>query len=293
MGYTTSPLRYPGGKTRLAGFIKHVLVSNDLLGGEYVEPYAGGAGIAWSLLFQDYVAHVHINDLSQAVYAFWLSLFEHTDELCKLIWDTPVTIDTWFKQRAILTDALQHSTLEVGFATFFLNRTNRSGIIWGGVIGGKNQKSKWKLDARYNRQNLVKRVEKIAQYRAYVSIYNTDAIDFLTQVLPKLPDRSLIYLDPPYYAKGSDLYENHYEDKDHVAIAKSTTSLERRWIISYDDTTEIRQLYKGHRCMSYHLSYSAADRYRGSEVMFFSPTLDIPNVDSPLGLKVPRSPSKK
>ncbi len=292
MGYTTSPLRYPGGKTRLANFIKHVVIANDMLNGDYIEPFAGGAGIAWSLLFQDYVSCVHINDLNNAVYAFWRSTFEDTEGLCRLINDTPVTMETWNQQRSIQANPELHSTLDVGFSAFFLNRTNRSGIMWGGVIGGKRQGGKWKLDARFNKEGLVKRIERIAHYKERVKLYNEDALDFVSKVLPALPGKSLVYLDPPYYMKGADLYENHYVHQDHVAVAKAIVSITQKWIVSYDDVPDIRKLYDGHRQLIYRLSYSAADRYSGAEVMYLCPEIVVPKVESPIGLKAPKSPPR-
>jgi DNA adenine methylase len=291
MGYTTSPLRYPGGKTRLANFIKQIIIANELTDGDYVEPYAGGAGIAWSLLFQDYVKRVHINDINRPVYAFWHSVFEETDGLCRLIRDTSVTMKSWHQQRAIYDRPKGHSILEVGFSAFFLNRTNRSGIIWGGVIGGKSQAGKWKLNARYNKRNLIKRIEKIAQYADRVRLYRKDAAEFIKQVVPRLSAQSLVYLDPPYYCKGAGLYEDYYTHEDHVTIAKLVAkSINQKWMVTYDDTPKIRDLYSEYEHLVYQLSYSAADRYSGSEVMFFCPTLIIPKVESPLGIKAPKNP---
>jgi len=282
MGHTPSPLRYPGGKIRLANFMKQIMVENDLLNGEYVEPYAGGAGIAWSLLFDSYVSVVHINDINKSLSAFWNSVFNETESLCQLIQDTPVTIQSWHKQKSIQKDPSKASTLELGFSTFFLNRTNRSGIILGGIIGGKDQDGVYKLDARYNKEKLIRRIEKIASYKNKVRLYNSDALDFISSILPTIPERSLIYLDPPYYKKGANLYEDHYKHNDHVAIARSIQNITQNWIISYDNTPEIQSIYDGYEKVIYELSYSTAKRYSGAEVIFFSPKLSISKNQSPL-----------
>src|SRR5436305_2638665 len=134
-----TPLRYPGGKAKLAAYIKVLLKENRLLDGEYVEPYAGGSAIALELLLHEYVSRIHINDVSKPVHSFWKSALDHTDELCKLVLKTPLTVAAWDKQKRILDNADDHGTLELGFATFFLNRTNRSGILNGGIIGGRDQ----------------------------------------------------------------------------------------------------------------------------------------------------------
>ncbi len=287
MGYST-PLRYPGGKSKLAGFMKLVFEENHLINGHYAEPYAGGAGVALHLLFSGHASHVHINDLSKPIYAFWHAVLEDTDNVCRLIDETPVDIDTWFKQKEVQEHPERHSALELGFSTFFLNRTNRSGIIRGGVIGGQNQDGPWKLDARYNKTDLISRIERISRVGDHISLYNQDAAQFITEALPQLPMESIVYLDPPYYARGHDLYENHYVRDDHLVLSNLLDDINRRWIVSYDDTSEIREMYQRYRNLPYELSYSAAGRHRGAEIMFFSDNLLIPIVDNPTQLrKVP------
>lgn len=187
----------------LSNFMKLLIFQNALLDGDYVELYAGGAAIAWSLLFDEYVRHVHVNDIDPAVYAFWASVLYETEDLCRLIGDTPVNMDTWRLQRDILEHPAMYSQLERGFSAFFLNRTNRSGIVHGGVIGGKGQSGRWKLDARFNRLDLIGRIRHIARYASRISLYNLDAAELLGQLAPTLPSRSLIYLDPPYWAKDA------------------------------------------------------------------------------------------
>jgi len=172
------------------------------------------------------------------------------------------------------------------FSTFFLNRTNRSGIIWGGVIGGKNQDGAWKLDARFNKDDLIRRIEKIAMYRSRIRLYNLDAAELIKTVLPTLPNKTLVYLDPPYYVKGRGLYENHYLHDDHVSIAKLVKKhINHHWIVSYDHAPEIIEMYKGCPTITYGINYSAQDRYKGAEAMFFSKKLVIPDVKNPANLK--------
>lgn len=282
----STPLRYPGGKGKLTNFVKQVIVDNSLLDGHYVEPFAGGAGIALALLFQEYMVHIHINDLNKSVYSFWYSVINETEDLCRLITDTTVTIDEWQRQRAIQNCSSSVSLLELGFSTFFLNRTNRSGIIKAGVIGGKDQTGEWKIDARYNKKDLISRIVMVANYRGKISIYNQDASDFLLRVVPDLPDNTLIYLDPPYYIKGKDLYENHYTHNDHESLAKiATESIRQHWMVSYDFVPQISEMYKGFRQIDYLLNYSASARYKGSELMVFDDTLLIPEVVNPSKVK--------
>jgi DNA adenine methylase len=276
-----SPLRYPGGKGDLANFMKLVYRDNDIYDAPYVEVYAGGAGIALSLLLGEYTTQIHINDLDRSVYSFWYSVLNETDSLCKLIEETPVTIDEWYRQRAIQCNIENNSLLALGFSTFFLNRTNRSGIIRGGVIGGQHQDGPYKLDARYNRQNLIERIRRISRLKHRINLYNLDAEEFISNFLPNLPKSSLVYLDPPYYIKGQGLYQNYYTHDDHQRISELMKSVEQQWIVSYDFADEIISMYKTYRRISYKLSYSAAERYKGSEVIFFSNGLNIPIVETP------------
>lgn len=278
-----SPLRYPGGKGKVANFLKLLFLRNNLLGHEYVEPYAGGASVALSLLFEEYASHIHINDLNKSIYAFWQAVLVSTDALCARIQNTEVTLREWEVQKKVQL-AFDPDPVDLAFSTFFLNRTNRSGIIGGGIIGGKDQTGTWKLDARYNKDDLIRRIQKIARFRSRITLSNVDASAYLTQVVPTLGGNTFIYLDPPYYVKGEGLYEHFYEDADHVEIAACVAALDRPWLVSYDAHPRILSLYQGYQRLIYGLSYSAADRYKGAEVMFFCPEVVRPDLSSPSGI---------
>ena len=272
-----TPLRYPGGKQRLTPFVLQVLEANDCVGGHYVEPYAGGAGVAIELLLSENVAHVHLNDSSYPIYAFWNSIRTASDELCRLISDTPLTVPEWKRQRAILRANDGHSELEVGFSAFYLNRCNRSGVLTGGVIGGLEQKGKWKIDARFPRTELVRRVQAIAARADAITLHNLDAEDFMIQHIPQLPENTLVYCDPPYYEKSSRLYLDRYTHEDHARIAGVIqTQLARRWLVSYDGAPEILALYEGRNSFLYDLQYNASRVYKGTEVFIFSDDVIVP-----------------
>jgi DNA adenine methylase len=277
-----SPLRYPGGKARLADFVKAIFHANGLLDGAYAEPYAGGASVALTLLFEEHASDVYINDIDPGVHAFWHSVLQETEALCRLVRETRVTPREWERQRAIYLDQ-SGSLVALGFATFFLNRTNRSGIIASaGMIGGKGQAGRWLIDARYNPSELADRIGRVARYRDRIHLSNLDAADFLERVPSVLPAKSLVYLDPPYYVKGErKLYANCYEAEDHAKIARLIQSSAFHWIVSYDNVPATRKLYCNHRRISYTLQYTAAERQQGAEVMVFSPDLIIPKKARP------------
>jgi DNA adenine methylase len=281
-----SALRYPGGKGKLAAYVKALIKTNNLFDGEYAEPYCGGAAVALELLFHEYVSRVHINDISKPVHAFWKSVLDHTDELCRLIRDTPLTVRSWDKQKRIFSNTKEFSSLEIGFATFFLNRTNRSGVFNAGIIGGRNQTGPWKIDARFNRKELVFRVESIAKMRDRIRLTRMDALKFLKAKAGEWTARTLIYLDPPYYEKGRELYYDFYQPKDHEQIHQFLTGAFKamKWIISYDNVEPIRKLYRGRQQIEYAVGYSARDARQGVEVMFFSDAVQKSPLAGPLKL---------
>ncbi len=279
-----TPLRYPGGKGKLASFIKSVISENGLLDGEYVEPYAGGAAIALELLLHGYVSRIHINDVSRPIFAFWNSVLEHPEELSRLVVDARCTVKTWDRQKKIFSNPADHDDLALGFATFFLNRTNRSGILNGGMIGGRDQTGEWKIDARYNAKELTNRIQAIAKMNRRIRLTRKDALDFLRLGRATWPRNTLIYCDPPYYQKGRELYYDFYEPSDHEGVAKFVTKKikQQHWIVSYDNVPEINQLYAAFHRVTYGIGYSARSTKTGSEAMFFSDKLIVPKLVGPL-----------
>lgn len=268
-----SPLRYPGGKSRIAAFVKQIIKDNNLLDGVYVEPYAGGAAVALSLLMDEYVSRIIINDKDRSIYAFWYSVLNETERLCQYIEETPVTMDTWRMQREIQLAENKNTVdlLSLGFSTFFMNRTNRSGIIKAGVIGGFDQTGSYKIDARYKKEELIGRIRRISAYADRIELHNEDAVDLISRISKITPQNTIMYLDPPYYKKGRGLYMNYYNDSDHKTIRDVITNVNTiRWIMSYDNSTFIKSLYEDFRSQEFYLNYSANNNGKGTEVIFFS-----------------------
>ncbi len=278
-----TPLRYPGGKARFAPFIAKIMEVNGISGGHYFEPYAGGAGVALELLFHGHASHVHINDLDPAIYSFWKAVTSYPDEILKLLETTHVSMEQWFKWRSILRREVSASIVEQGFATLFMNRTNRSGILKAGVIGGLAQNGDYKIDARYNKTVLASRIIKIAEHAKQITVYSEDALILLRRSKNLFPKNSLIYLDPPYYVKGQGLYRNFYKHQDHLEIANILQSSKFLvpWVVSYDNAPEICDMYQFSQALTYDLNYTAQKRYVGNEVMFFHNKLFVPKEEIP------------
>ncbi len=276
---TNSPLRYPGGKAILTDFLAATIETNKIKDCTYVEPYAGGAGAAVNLLLSGKVTHIVLNDADRSVWSFWHSVLNHTEAFVELIKKTPVSVKEWQRQRAIY-HARPRRIVELGFAAFYLNRCNRSGIMpTGGVIGGLDQTGKWKIDARYNPTELIRRIERLAALREKIRVYHLDAIEFLRTYLLPEKDRSsyFVYLDPPYYVKGSRLYLNYYTPKEHLELARFLRRIQHiNWLVTYDSTPEIREMYGWRRIWNFKLHYSAAESKAGSEIMIPSEELRLP-----------------
>ena len=276
-----SPLRYPGGKGKIVKFMKQFVKENFSKLPVYIEPYAGGSELALTLLIEGYVKQVWINDKDNGIYSFWDSILNHTEQFIQKIEKTPINIDTWKFQKNIYKEQDKYTSLEVGFAAFYLNRCNFSGVIKGGPIGGINQTGKWKIDARFNKDDLIKRIRKIAEFKENIKLYNKDTIELLKEN-ERIFKRCLLYLDPPYFKKGNQLYTNHYKSQDHAEIAECVSWLKGKWIVSYDNVPEIVNLYKfvkEDNIRQFNISYSAAEgkNKKGAEIMFFSSKCIIPD----------------
>lgn len=277
MSRSASPLRYPGGKACLYDLAIAFLEINGLSQRNYVEPYSGGCGLALSLLFGGHVTQIHLNDIDRSVWAFWHSALYRVDELAELVRTTPITVDEWERQRAVQFRKQDADVVELGFSTFFLNRTNRSGIIHsGGIIGGKAQAGNWKMDCRYNVDDLISRIKRVSRYKNRISIYNQDAESFLEKLGSDIPETGIVYVDPPYYEKGSQLYRNSYKSEDHQRIAKSVSKLKNPWFMTYDNVEPIRELYSNYTSIELDIGYSVQTKRRGSELLVVSQGMRLP-----------------
>jgi len=283
-----SPLRYPGGKNKLAAFIAKLCVDNNI-NGHYVEPYSGGASVALFLLIEGFVQNITINDRDRSIYAFWYSVLNETEQLCQMINNADFTIEEWRVQKEIQSRKDTVDLLTLGFSTFYLNRTNRSGIIKAGVMGGVNQTGNYLMDCRFKKNELIARIRLIAARQDNIRLTNQDAVDLIKDVEDLQDDNVIFYFDPPYYLKASSLYMNHYKSSDHEIVSNRIQRIERiKWIVSYDNVSEIQDLYLNYRRKEFSFKHTAYQSRVGQEVLFFSDNLTLPDIEdwNPLNFKL-------
>lgn len=267
---SSTPLRYPGGKTKIFKQVKKLIETNFPNPPRYCEGFMGGAGLSLKLLFEGVVSEIHVNDLDDAIYSFWVSCLDFNNQLVRLINETDITIDEWHKQKTIYQNPINYTVLEKGFSTLFLNRTNRSGIMIAGPIGGKKQDGNYKLDCRFKKKGIIDILNKIYDYRDKIHVYNLDAKDFIAQI-DKTYDDVFIYLDPPYISKGPELYKNSFKLVDHEELKETVAKLNNKWFITYDDHPDVERIYGEYNQQKFNLTYTADTVKKGTEIAIFGP----------------------
>jgi len=269
MAKSLSPLRYPGGKSKIYEKVKNLIITNGYENRVYVEPFAGGFGIGINLICENIVPSVILNDFDPHIYHFWHSVLYDTENLLRLITDTQVTIEERERQKVIYNDA-DSDSLHDGFATLFLNRVNFSGVIKGGPIGGLSQTGAYKIDCRFNKKEIMNKIIAIAKYKSKIKLYNKDAGYLIRMNLMKMQKPMFLNIDPPYVVKGSRLYTNYFTEGDHLNLQRVIVKhLTERcpWVITYDDCDLIRDLYKQFYIQEYAITHNAGSSTQGKEIV--------------------------
>ena len=270
-----TPLRYPGGKGALYTTLRDLVRANDLSSGTYVEPYAGGVGAGLALLITGVVKRIVVNDLDPALYAFWRSVVKDPEGFAKQVAEVELSVREWRKQKEIYRSADRRDYLPLGFATFYLNRTNHSGVLNAGPIGGLDQTGSYKIDARFNRAALLERLRLIALHASQIVVLRHDGRKVIKRYTAM--QDTIVYADPPYFQKAGTLYMNSYTDEDHRDLARCLADAQSgRWLLTYDDVDEVESLYRQFRRERFSLSYSAHRVTRGKELMVYSHGLRVP-----------------
>jgi DNA adenine methylase len=280
----SSPLRYPGGKSELGPYIEKVISNNNLHGCHIIEPFAGGASVSLQLLQSGVASRATLIEFDPLVYAFWYCVFNMPDELCRLISDTPITINTWNKFVVYRDIEIPISTqlLEMGFAGLFFNRTNFSGILKAGPIGGKDQTGTYKIDCRFNKDRIIRNIFKLSALNDRVEVKWMDALKYFDEFKHyNTKEKVFFYVDPPYYDKGKSLYRKYFNQDDHTELSKKLISLHHPWLLSYDKCPFISYLYgdteSNLRRQSLFFDYSAGSAKKQKELLISN--LEIPPIE--------------
>lgn len=293
-----SPLRYPGGKGKLSLFVGKVLDDNGI-DGTYVEPFAGGAGIAINLLLADKVHNIVINDLDNGVYSFWNTVVKDPEYLLRKIKNVPFdyadkSSDTtpteyakyWIEIKKRFDFNHYSDPRKKAFDFFMLNRMNVSGIIKGGPVGGRSQNGKYNIAARFNKGTLINRIERIAGLSERITVTNLEASYFcrlLSEGRYCKTENSLVFLDPPYYVQGRNLYNSFATDRIHSLVAERLLVEKTwKWILTYDEDPKIDELYPTSEVnkYEYQIAYSANKRGKYSEYLFTSKDIRADSFDN-------------
>ena len=265
-----SPFRYPGGKGFLSGFLAdHISKEFHGTSVTFLEPFCGGAGAAVNLLADGLVQNLRLNDADVRIYSAWRAMLTETERFIDRLQFVPLTMDEWYIQKQI-SDGSTCYDFDLGFAAFYLNRTTHSGIVSkAGPIGGYDQTGKWKIDARFNRIGLEKRIAWIGENRDRIEVSNLDVLTFLDRSRRTLdPNSAFYFIDPPYVKVGGRLYLNAMDEDKHVALSDMLTSGKiRNWVLTYDDHPLIRQVYSDQNMQSINVNYSLQKKRKETEIL--------------------------
>lgn len=267
-----SPLRYPGGKALLAGYISDILEAHLLVGCTFYEPYLGGASVSLELLGKGCISSAVWVERDPLVYAFWHSALSDPDGLCAAIDDLDISIEIWQEfqhYRDVLNPKSKKFTLlELGIAGLFFNRTNFSGILGAGPIGGRNQSSKYGIDCRFNKTRIMEQIQSVSAYSDLIDLHYGDAVKFMRENSQAISTGfNFVYIDPPYYSQGKKLYRYFYEDQHHVELANFIGQQGYPWLVSYDDHPRIKELYAQNKIQPIYLDYNVKASRRATELL--------------------------
>ncbi len=276
-----SPLRYPGSKASLVDYISILLKENYLEGCHFIEPYAGSAIVSLELLKKSLISKATILEKDPLVYAFWHSVFTNPYALIEKLYKLPINLDTWYKfQKYREAEKLEsYPILEMGLAGLFFNRTNFSGILKAGPIGGRKQESRYKLDCRFNKNRLIQQIADLSTLSNHITVIYDDALDYLNRERKQFKNEEcFFYIDPPYYEKGKSLYRYWYNHDDHKKLAHFLTRCDTPWLVSYDNHENIRKIYRRANLVEVYFDYTVSQYRKEREIL-------ISNIKIPPGTK--------
>ena len=239
-----SPLRYPGGKKRLAAYVAETLRVNGLTPEVLVEPFAGGASVALQLAYDGWVDSIVLGEADPLVASFWKIVFNDPDWLVGQVDQLEISVDEWQRVK----QSRPRSDRDRALACLYLNRTSFSGILApsAGPIGGLRQSSDYGIDCRFPRETIKRRIRKAATLSDRVlgvvhgswreTIRRVQALRFRNGEV-------FYYLDPPFFHKADRLYSYFFLEEDHRRLHNRLVQLKQPWLLSYDAAPEALKMY--------------------------------------------------
>lgn len=271
-GFIRSPLRYPGAKLRLFTPIAETLELNSLRPKLFCEPLAGGLSVSLRLLTKNLVENIAVGERDPLVAGFWKTVFNDAEWLVNQVERMQVTVESWKAYR----DRVCRTNRECALACIFLNRTSFSGILAdsAGPIGGYNQDSDYKIDCRFNKQDLIKRIRQASELKDRVEFVHKGNWKSTVQKVRSLgyrPQETFFYFDPPFWAKADRLYRYFFTNQDHVDLCSFLKTFRRPWLLSYDNAEEIVKMYSSNGNGTNHVEHlysiaSAGTRQKTKEL---------------------------
>lgn len=265
-----SPLRYPGSKQSLVKYAERFLRANKLVGREWIEPCAGGASIALSLISRGLVPRATIVEKDPLIHAFWKCLKTDGAILCELARKLSITVQTWQEfQKYREPEAVDRfPPMELALAGLFFNRVNYSGIIGAKPIGGMSQSSDYKIDCRFTKSTVIDRMVDAARLMDRIAVVGGDGLSYLRRSHARLSRRgSVVYVDPPYFVQGKKLYRYHFVERDHVRLARFLNEAKFPWLVSYDNDPFVVSLFSSHNIRPICLRYTVREARKADELL--------------------------
>jgi DNA adenine methylase len=259
-------LRYPGGKTNVVGQITsrlQAMFAGLSPSAEYREPFIGSGAVAISLL-QRQPGPAWINDRDPAMAALWDSVINRSDSLKLLVtlFSDIINVNYFYYYKKYLCSIVNPEDLQrfdpgwVALAKLAVHQMSFSGLgtCAGGPLGGRSQRGQSRVYSRYNAELLCTKIDSCRDILSTVPLRNgiCTCLDFEELFSP---GEAVIYLDPPYYEAGPELYQHSFHHNDHVRLAGLLRKETRPWLLSYDANPAILDLYSWARIEEIEVPY--------------------------------------
>jgi DNA adenine methylase len=230
-----SPFRYPGGKTWLIPTVRQWLKQERKIAKELIEPFAGGAIVSLTAAFEKMAEHITMIEMDEEIAAVWEVILNGKN---KWLADKIYSYDLTHTNVKAELENPNKKLHDIAFCTILKNRVFHGGILAKGSGMIKNGENGKGITSRWYPKTLRDRILAINYVKDKITFISGDAFEILEQ---NINNKSVyFFIDPPYTIAGKRLYT--YFDIDHERLFELTSQLQGKFMLTYDDTPEIRQL---------------------------------------------------